>query len=272
MCEAVTVSWTIDIDPSDKAEIEKLMKDYSLTNGGVIKKLLRHWKECRTEAVEVCPHCMEENVFPGWDVNKEGFEAKCEHCGEEIMLCDECTHAEDNPHRVCDWRQYVGGDSTCWRKTQHQAEKICDKNSAKIKIKYCSEELEKLQYINGKSDWIDLRAAERVEMKKGEFRLIDLGIAMEIPKGYEAHIIPRSSAFDKFGILQTNCMGLIDESYCGDNDRWFFPALAIRDTVIEVNDRICQFRLMEHQPKINFVEVETLGNPDRGGHGSTGAR
>lgn len=141
-----------------------------------------------------------------------------------------------------------------------------------IKIKYFSDEIEKLTYIAGKSDWIDLRAAQEVELKAGEFRLIPLGIAMELPKGYEAHVIPRSSTFKNFGILQANSMGLIDESYCGDNDQWFFPALAMRDTVIHVNDRICQFRIMEHQPQICFEETKELAGKDRGGFGSTGRK
>lgn len=139
-----------------------------------------------------------------------------------------------------------------------------------IKIKYFSEEIEKLAYIAGKSDWIDLRAAQEVELKAGEFRLIPLGVAMELPKGYEAHVIPRSSTFKNFGILQANSMGLIDESYCGDNDQWYFPALAMKDTVIHVNDRICQFRIMEHQPELVFMEMDRLGEKDRGGFGSTG--
>lgn len=140
----------------------------------------------------------------------------------------------------------------------------------KIKIKYFNDQVEKLRYIDNKSDWIDLRAAVTVELKAGEFKLIPLGIAMELPVGYEAHVVPRSSTFKNFGILQTNSTGIIDESYSGDNDQWFFPALAMRDTIINVNDRICQFRIVEHQPKIEFTEVETLGNEDRGGHGSTG--
>ncbi len=139
-----------------------------------------------------------------------------------------------------------------------------------IRIKYFSEQIEKLQYIENKSDWIDLRAAEKVTLKAGEFKLIPLGIAMELPMGYEAHIVPRSSTFKNFGILQTNSTGIVDESYCGDNDQWFFPALAMRDTIIDVNDRICQFRIVEHQPRIEFTEVAELGNADRGGHGSTG--
>lgn len=141
-----------------------------------------------------------------------------------------------------------------------------------IKIKYFSDEIEKLTYIAGKSDWIDLRAAADVTMKKGEFRLIPLGVAMELPAGYEAHVIPRSSTYKNFGLIQTNSMGLIDESYCGDNDQWFFPALAMRDTEIHVNDRICQFRIMQHQPQIRFEETQELEGEDRGGFGSTGCR
>ena len=139
-----------------------------------------------------------------------------------------------------------------------------------IKIKYFSDESRRLTYTAGKSDWIDLRAAKEIELKKGEYALIPLGVAMELPKGYEAHVIPRSSTYKNFGILQTNSCGLIDESYCGDNDQWFFPALAVRDTVIHVNDRICQFRIMEHQPAVVFEETETLSGEDRGGFGSTG--
>lgn len=141
-----------------------------------------------------------------------------------------------------------------------------------IKIKYFTDKIEKLTYIDGKSDWIDLRAAEDVMLKKGEFKLIPLGVAMELPKGYEAHVVPRSSTFKNFGIIQTNHQGVIDCSYCGDNDQWFMPVYAIRDTQIHVNDRICQFRIMENQPKIAFDEVEVLGHEDRGGHGSTGKR
>ena len=140
----------------------------------------------------------------------------------------------------------------------------------KIRIKYFHDDMEKLTYIDGKSDWIDLRAAEDVEMKAGEFKLVPLGIAMELPKGYEAHVVPRSSTYKNFGIIQTNHMGVIDETYCGDNDQWFMPVLAMRDTRIHVNDRICQFRIMEHQPELVFEETEILGHADRGGHGSTG--
>ena len=139
-----------------------------------------------------------------------------------------------------------------------------------IKIKYFTDKIEKLAYIDGKSDWIDLRAAEDVALKKGEFCLIPLGVAMELPKGYEAHVVPRSSTFKNFGIIQTNHCGIVDESYCGPNDWFYMPAYALRDTVIEVNDRICQFRIEKHQPVIEFDEVAQLTGKDRGGIGSTG--
>lgn len=141
-----------------------------------------------------------------------------------------------------------------------------------IRIKYFTDKIDRLAYIDGKSDWIDLRAAEDVVMKKGEFRLISLGIAMKLPEGYEAHVVPRSSTYKNFGIIQTNHFGVIDESYCGDGDMWYFPALAVRDTEIHCNDRICQFRIMRHQPVIQFDEVEALGGENRGGFGSTGVR
>lgn len=119
-------------------------------------------------------------------------------------------------------------------------------------------------------DWIDLRAAEDVTMRAGEYKLIPLGVAVELPKGFEAIMAPRSSTFKYFGIICANSIGVIDESYKGDNDEWNFPAIALRDTVIHANERICQFRIIEHQPSLRFVAVDTLGNADRGGIGSTG--
>ncbi len=140
-----------------------------------------------------------------------------------------------------------------------------------IKILYHSDKIEKLQYIDGKSDWIDLRSAEDVSLKAGEFHLIDLGISVQLPEGFEMITAPRSSTFKRWGIIQVNSIGVVDESYCGDNDVLRMPVLATRDTEIHVNDRVCQFRILEHQPRIVFDEVETLGNTDRGGFGSTGA-
>ena len=144
--------------------------------------------------------------------------------------------------------------------------------SKTIKVKYFNDNIDKLQYIGDKSDWIDLRAAEDVTMKAGEFKLIPLGIAMQLPEGYEAHIVPRSSTFKNYGVIQTNHMGVIDETYCGDTDQWMFPAYATRDTEIKANDRICQFRIIEHQPTLVFDEADTLSADSRGGFGSTGVK
>lgn len=138
-----------------------------------------------------------------------------------------------------------------------------------IKIKYLTDKIDKIKKI-AVGDWIDLRAAEDVVLKAGEYKLISLGVAMQLSKGYEAHIVPRSSTYKNFGIIQTNHQAVIDESYCGDEDVWRYPAYALRDTVIHANDRICQFRIMKKQPVIEFEEVEELGNENRGGIGSTG--
>jgi len=138
-----------------------------------------------------------------------------------------------------------------------------------IKIKYLDDSITRLTYVDGKSDWIDLAAAETVTLKKGEFKLIHLGVAMELPEGYEAHIAPRSSTFKNFKILETNSVGVVDRSYCGPNDWWKMAVYATEDTTINKGDRIAQFRIIENQPKLNFVEGELTGK-DRGGFGSTG--
>lgn len=139
-----------------------------------------------------------------------------------------------------------------------------------IKIIYHNQNIDKIINIENKSDWYDLRAAETVEMKMGDYKLISLGISMKLPEGYEAHIVPRSSTFKNFGVLQTNSYGVIDNSYSGTNDIWRFPALAMRDTVIHEGDRICQFRIEKKQPAVEFIEVDKLDDTDRGGFGSTG--
>lgn len=138
-----------------------------------------------------------------------------------------------------------------------------------IKIKYHNPDLAKIEKIEV-GDWIDLRAAENIKLSAGEFKLINLGISMKLPEGYEAHVVPRSSTFKTWGVLQTNSMGIIDNSYSGTNDIWRFPAYAIRDTEIRVNDRLCQFRIVKKQPKVEFIEVDKLDDTDRGGFGSTG--
>ena len=140
-----------------------------------------------------------------------------------------------------------------------------------VQIRYITEDLPRIAAAPG-GDWIDLRAAEDVSMKAGEYRLIPLGIAVKLPEGYEAHIAPRSSTFKNFGLLQVNGVGVVDGSYCGDDDQWFVPMLATRDTAVRKGDRICQFRIMKNQPEISFEEVPHLSEENRGGFGSTGVR
>lgn len=141
---------------------------------------------------------------------------------------------------------------------------------ADIDVRYLNPDIEKLTYIDDKSDWIDLRAAKEMKLKKGDFALIPLGIAMKIPYGFEAYVAPRSSTFKKWGLIQTNSIGIIDNSYCGNDDEWMMPVYATRDTEIHVNDRLCQFRIIENQPRIIFHEKEQLVGENRGGFGSTG--
>lgn len=175
---------------------------------------------------------------------------------EQMELERESQRAEASTHKV----HGCGGHCHCHNDRDKE-----------ISIKYHSDAIERLCNIEGdKSDWIDLRAAENVKIKAGEFALISLGISMKLPAGYEAHVVPRSSTFKNWGILQTNSMGIIDNSYCGNNDVWKFPALAVRDTEIKVNDRICQFRIVKKQESITFREVDRLEDTDRGGFGSTG--
>ena len=137
----------------------------------------------------------------------------------------------------------------------------------KIKVKYHADILP--LEMNEKGDWVDLRAAEDMVLRPG-FSRIPLGISVELPEGYEAHIAPRSSTFKNWGIIQTNSVGVIDNSYCGDNDIWMMPVYATRDTYINKNDRVCQFRIVEKQPHLEFETVDHLGNEDRGGFGITG--
>ena len=140
-----------------------------------------------------------------------------------------------------------------------------------IKIKYVKDGMKEIKDITN-GDWIDLRVGEDVHLEPNEFRLIPLGVAMKLPEGYEALVIPRSSTFKKYGIIQANSIGLIDESYDGDNDEWQFPAYATREVFIPKNTRICQFRIFEHQPTVILLETKHLSDTCRGGFGSTGER
>lgn len=138
-----------------------------------------------------------------------------------------------------------------------------------IKIRYLETGLVEIK-VTEIGDWIDLRSAESVCLYKGEKALLRLGVAMKLPDGYEAILAPRSSTFKNYGIIQTNGIGIIDSTYCGNNDEWMMPVLATREVMIHKNDRICQFRIQKKQPTIKFVVVDKLGDEDRGGFGSTG--
>lgn len=138
-----------------------------------------------------------------------------------------------------------------------------------ILVRYFDKDLPKIEKIE-KGDWVDLRAAEDVELKQGENKLIPLGVAMSLPFGYEGHLLPRSSTIKNFGIVMANSQGIVDESYRGNDDEWKFNALAVRDTKILKGDRIAQFRIVEKMPQVNIVEVDELKAPNRGGFGSTG--
>lgn len=145
-------------------------------------------------------------------------------------------------------------------------------NYVTIKIKYFDKDqlyYHKVEKIT-KGDWIDLRSAETIELKAGEYKLIPLGVGMILPDGYEAHVLPRSSTPKNFGVIMANSMGVIDNSYSGDADEWKFPAVALRDTVIKKGDRIAQFRIVRNQPTLQFRIVEKLNEISRGGIGSTG--
>lgn len=138
-----------------------------------------------------------------------------------------------------------------------------------LRIKYFDKNIEKLKKTE-KGDWIDLRSAIDISLKKGDFELIPLGVGMVLPDGYEAHIVPRSSTFKNWKIIQTNSVGIIDNSYSGENDQWMMPVYAVEDTKIKKNDRICQFRILEKMPVLEIQEVEHLNDVSRGGFGSTG--
>ena len=184
-----------------------------------------------------------------------------------------CEHCRNNPCYKCVMNDY----DECYdfnkmsKKKLKMYMKILGLSERNIKIKYFDQEIEKIQKIK-KGDWIDLRCAERVELKAGEYKLLRLGVGMVLPDGYEAHVLPRSSTPDKFGIILANSMGIIDNSYSGDEDEWKFPAVALRDTVIEKGDRIAQFRIVKNQPNVELKIVEHLNSISRGGIGSTGRR
>ena len=197
---------------------------------------------------------------------------------EKIMYCKgeiiETDRYDDLPYHV----SFSNGDKYFLDEDLIESipdeDKIDEEETETIKIKY-HEPITPLENVNGaNSDWIDLRCAEPngVDLKAGEFKLISLGVSMKLPDGYEAHVVPRSSTFKNWGIIQTNHIGIIDNLFNGDNDKWMFPAYATRDTHIDFNDRICQFRIMKKQPVIKFEKVDKLSDKNRGGLGSSGVK
>lgn len=161
-------------------------------------------------------------------------------------------------------------DGELWFYDEDQLRFAKENPTSFIDIKYFDAAMPKLEFIQGKSNWIDLRSAKDIEYKQGDFFLIPLGIAMKLREGEEAHVIPRSSTFKNYGLIQTNSLGMIDNSYSGDNDQWFMPVLAMRDGEVKKYDRVCQFRVMDTMKDVMFNEVAKLDGEDRGGHGSTG--
>lgn len=178
---------------------------------------------------------------------------ECRVCGHDTYLtdfnnvsfCERCTTTFKNPV------------------------KFNNESSFDIRVKYVSDEVQRLSKIDV-GNWIDLSCHEDVVMMKGEYKLISLGVSIELPLGYEANIVPRSGTFKKYKILQTNSYGVIDNSYCGNDDVWRFPVYATERTFIEKHSRLCQFRINKTQPSINFIEVDNLDGSNRGGFGSTG--
>lgn len=149
----------------------------------------------------------------------------------------------------------------------------------KLRIKYF-EGATRLQKI-AKGNWIDVYANKDVFIKVGDRAMVPLGFALELPQGWEGHLAPRSSTFKTWGIIQTNSIGVVDDTYIGDNDQWHMPVFCLQGKHIEVEeqgtwirkgDKIGQFRIMEVMPEIEFEEVDTFGNSDRGGFGTTGVK
>lgn len=141
-------------------------------------------------------------------------------------------------------------------------------NYHQLKVKKHSKDVKFAVIPEG--DWQDLAIVEDVEMKAGEFRKISFGFAMKLPEGYEAHIVPRSSTFERYGIIQTNGIGIIDNKYEGNNDIWMLPCYATMDIIIPAGTRTSQFRLVEKQKKLKIEYVENLEGEDRGGFGQSG--
>lgn len=202
-------------------------------------------------------------VLPSGDYKVEVILSQDKETGVRKSVLEDWKEAVTVKYRKPNERNHV--------KIEHWSKSFGDgeTNQLKIKVKYFDDEIDKLEKIS-KGDWLDLRASETVELNQFEFAIIPLGVGMELPEGYEAHVVPRSSTYKKWGIIQANSKGIIDNSYSGNDDQWGLPVVALRDTAINKNDRICQFRIVESMPKVEIETVESLDGVNRGGFGSTG--
>lgn len=149
--------------------------------------------------------------------------------------------------------------------------KVLDRLRPEILIKYHTPAAKPVEQAH-MGEWFDVRAAESYDLKAGTKGFINLGISVRVPHGYEAILAPRSSSFKKYGFIQTNSIGVIDETYSGDDDIWMLPYFATRDAHIEAGDRIAQFRIQRNQGNPSLKEVRYLGKNNRGGFGSTGEK
>lgn len=209
------------------------------------------------------------HIRDGWTLKKR-YIIPSQHDGVHAMLIAELVRNEpERPSRVREESLNIDV-SLDMDEAKAQMKELLDLTH-EVSIKYFVDGLEPIQSVEG-GDWIDLRAAEDVTLASGEYKLIRLGVGMILPEGYEALVVPRSSTYKNFGIIQANGVGVIDNSYSGDADEWHFPAIALRDTVIQKNDRICQFRIIRNQPGIALTRVSSLNEVSRGGIGSTGRR
>lgn len=138
-----------------------------------------------------------------------------------------------------------------------------------IGVFYLKDDSPRLKKIEH-GDWIDLYADENYDLLPGDFALISLGVIIQLPEGYEAHLAPRSSTFKNFGVIQTNGVGVVDESYRGPEDIWRMPVFALRPSTIRRGDKIAQFRIMKKMEDISITEISEVIGDSRGGFGSTG--
>lgn len=176
---------------------------------------------------------------------------------------------------VNDWMTKNGYS---WNDISHYYEKKLDEKEVEkltrsqgfpeVLVMYHNKAMTEIE-VNPFGNFVDLRAAETVEFKKGDFKLVDLGVSMKLPMGYWGQLVVRSSVFKNYGLIQTNGFGVIDTTYCGEEDHWKLPLYATRDTVVNFNDRIAQFRVVRDQP-FAILEVDKLNTEARGGFGSTG--